>query len=108
MIPQMFIAAIATFVGCFIIIPAILGLARAFGLYVIVPERRCYVYMLFGKVIGTIDEPGLHFLSPLMGWKTFVIPWMGQRHVLDMRLDQEYLRSQPVNSEEGAPMGIGI
>ena len=28
--------------------------------------------------------------------------------VLDMRLDQEYLRSQPVNSEEGAPMGIGV
>ena len=25
-----------------------------------------------------------------------------------MRLDQEYLRSHPVNSEEGAPMGIGI
>jgi regulator of protease activity HflC (stomatin/prohibitin superfamily) len=25
-----------------------------------------------------------------------------------MRLDQTYLRSQPVNSEEGAPMGIGI
>jgi hypothetical protein len=28
--------------------------------------------------------------------------------VLDMRLDQRYLRSQPVNSEEGAPMGVGI
>jgi len=28
--------------------------------------------------------------------------------VVDMRLDQVYLRSQPVNSEEGAPMGIGI
>ena len=28
--------------------------------------------------------------------------------MLDLRLDQEYLRSQPVNSEEGAPMGIGI
>ncbi len=26
---------------------------------------------------------------------------------MDLRLDQEYLRSQPVNSEEGAPMGIG-
>ena len=25
-----------------------------------------------------------------------------------MRLDQEYFRSAPVNSEEGAPMGIGI
>ena len=34
--------------------------------------------------------------------------WLGKCHVLDMRLDQEYLRSQPVNSEEGAPMGIGI
>jgi len=28
--------------------------------------------------------------------------------VLDLRLDQEYRRSEPVNSEEGAPMGIGI
>ena len=28
--------------------------------------------------------------------------------MLDLRLDQEYLRSQAVNSEEGAPMGIGI
>ena len=27
---------------------------------------------------------------------------------LDLRLDQEYLRSTPVNSEEGAPMGIGV
>src|SRR6476620_4909294 len=25
-----------------------------------------------------------------------------------MRIDQQYLRSQPVNSEEGAPMGIGM
>jgi hypothetical protein len=33
---------------------------------------------------------------------------MGRTYTLDMRLDQEYLRSQPVNSEEGAPMGIGI
>ncbi|MCP4421204.1 MAG: SPFH/Band 7/PHB domain protein, partial [Chloroflexi bacterium] len=33
---------------------------------------------------------------------------LGKRHILDMRLDQRYLRSLPVNSEEGAPMGIGI
>src|SRR5213596_2800219 len=37
-----------------------------------------------------------------------LVHWLGRCHVLDMRLDQEYLRSQPVNSEEGAPMGIGI
>src|SRR5438046_3226605 len=28
--------------------------------------------------------------------------------LLDLRIDQEYRRSEPVNSEEGAPMGIGI
>ena len=36
---------------------------RIFGLYTIVTERTCRVYMLFGKVIGDdLDEPGLHFL----------------------------------------------
>ncbi len=43
-----------------------------------------------------------------MGWKAPFVNWLGQCHVLDMRRDQEYLRSQPVNSEEGAPIGIGI
>jgi regulator of protease activity HflC (stomatin/prohibitin superfamily) len=105
---QMLIAAAATFAACLIAVPLVLGLARAFGLYAIVQERRCYVYILFGKVIATIEEPGLHFLFAKMGWRAFVIIWLGRRHVLDMRLDQEYLRSQAVNSEEGAPMGIGI
>lgn len=102
------IAAVGTFVGCFVLVPLLLGLARACGLYVIVRERRCHVYMLFGKVVATIDEPGLHLLPLKMGWRAFIINWLGKCHVLDMRLDQEYLRSQPVNSEEGAPMGIGM
>jgi regulator of protease activity HflC (stomatin/prohibitin superfamily) len=29
-------------------------------------------------------------------------------HELDQRLDQKYLRSLPVNTEEGTPMGIGV
>jgi len=102
------IAAAATFVGCFILVPLLLGLARTGGLYVVVRERRCHVYMLFGKVVALIDDPGLHVLPLKMGWRAFVINWLGKCHVLDMRLDQEYLRSQPVNSEEGAPMGIGM
>ena len=105
---QMLIAAAVTFAACLIAVPLLLALARVFGLYAIVQERRCYVYVLFGKVIATIEEPGLHFLFAKMGWRAFVINWLGRRHVLDMRLDQEYLRSQAVNSEEGAPMGIGI
>ncbi len=97
-----------TFVVLLVAEPLILGLARMFGLFTIVRERRCHVYVLFGNVIGKLDEPGLHFLWPLMGWKALLVHWLGNCYVLDMRLDQVYLRSQPVNSEEGAPMGIGI
>ena len=102
------IAALVTFVACFIALPIILALARAFGLYAIVNEGECRVYVLFGKVIAVLDEPGLHFLLTKLGWRAPIVNWLGRCHVLDMRLDQEYLRSQPVNSEEGAPMGIGI
>src|SRR5436190_11641010 len=105
---EMFIAALATFVISFILVPLLLGIARVFGIYEIVYERRCHVYMLFGKVVGIIQEPGLHFLFTVLGWRALLIRAFGKRHILDMRLDQEYLRSQGVNSEEGAPMGIGI
>ena len=102
------LAAAVTFVVLFILMPVLLGLFRLFGLYTIVRERRCHVYVLFGRIVGTLDEPGLHPLFARMGWRAFIVNWLGRCHVLDMRLDQEYLRSQPVNSEEGAPMGIGI
>jgi len=103
-----FIAAVGTFLGMFIVAPMLLGLCRAFGLYTIVQERQCKVYVLFGKVVLILKEPGLHLLWFKLGWKAPLVNWLGRCHTLDMRLDQEYLRSQPVNSEEGAPMGIGI
>lgn len=106
---QMFLIALgATFVGLSLLVPIVLGLARVAGLYAIVEERRCRVYVLFGKVLGVLDEPGFHFLLPKLGPAAFVVGWLGRCYVLDMRLDQEYLRSTPVNSEEGAPMGIGM
>jgi hypothetical protein len=43
-----------------------------------------------------------------MGPAAFIINFLGSATCSILRLDQEYLRSQPVNSEEGAPMGIGI
>jgi regulator of protease activity HflC (stomatin/prohibitin superfamily) len=101
-------AAVVAFIAPFIVGPLCSALCRAFGFYTIVQERQCRVYMLFGKVVATLDEPGLHLLWFKLGWKAPLISWIGRCHVLDMRLDQEYLRSQPVNSEEGAPMGIGI
>jgi regulator of protease activity HflC (stomatin/prohibitin superfamily) len=101
-------AAGATFLGMFFVEAIVLGLGRLFGLYTIVQERQCQVYVLFGKVIGELNEPGLHFLWPRLGLRALIVQLFGRCYVLDMRLDQSYLRSQPVNSEEGAPMGIGI
>jgi regulator of protease activity HflC (stomatin/prohibitin superfamily) len=101
-------AAFITFLAMFFLMPIFLFLVRVIGLYAIVNERTCRVYVLFGKVIGILDEPGLHILPLKLGLSAFLVSWLGKCHVLDMRLDQEYLRSQPVNSEEGAPMGIGI
>ena len=103
-----FVALVATFIACSLLVPLLLGLARTLGWYTIVNESRCKVYMLFGKVVAVINEPGLHFLPAKLGAKAFIVHWLGQCHDLDLRMDQEYLRSQPVNSEEGAPMGIGI
>lgn len=108
MVIKFIFAAGITFFGLFILGPVIAAFCRAFGVYTIVQERQCKVFMLFGKVALILDEPGLHLLWFKLGWKAPLITWMGRTYTLDMRLDQEYLRSQPVNSEEGAPMGIGI
>lgn len=85
-----------------------LSVLRFFLFYTSVKEQTCQVYTLFGKVVGIVSEPGLHFLWPKLTWKAFLIQFLGKIYVIDMRMDQNYLRSQAVNSEEGAPMGIGI
>ncbi len=100
--------AITTFVMLFIIVPVFLMFVKFFGIYTIVEEKQYHVYVLFGKVIAVLDKPGLNFLWLKVGLKAFIVNWLGRCYVLDMRLDQQYLRSQPVNSEEGAPIGIGI
>ncbi len=82
--------------------------ATNLGLYTVIKEGECKVFVLFGKVIKTIDEPGLHLLVTKVGPHALLIPYFGKVHSVDIRLDQEYLRSQAVNSEEGTPMGIGV
>ncbi len=102
---------IGFFVGLFgltVGIPVLLGFGQLFGIYTIVRERQCKVFVLFGKVIGSIDEPGFHLLPATLGIRAFIVRFFGSVKSVDLRLDQEYVRSQAVNSEEGAPMGIGI
>ena len=103
-----FIASAATFFAMWFVMPILLFFFRLLGLYSIVEEGTCQVFVLFGKVIGILREPGLKFLPQYLGPNAFLVNWLGSRRVLDMRMDQQYLRSNPVNSEEGAPMGVGI
>jgi regulator of protease activity HflC (stomatin/prohibitin superfamily) len=103
-----FQAMLYTFGLSFIGMPILLGLARVFALYVVVRERQCVVFELFGKVRMVITEPGLHTPWSSMGPFAMLVPFFGKKHLVDLRIDQTYLRSQPVNSEEGAPMGIGV
>lgn len=104
----MLIAIVLGFAGSFVAVPVFLWVLRIFGFYAVVQERRCHVYTLFGNVEAVLMRPGITCLWFKMGLKALVINWLGKRYILDMRLDQAYLRSQGVNSEEGAPMGIGV
>ncbi len=101
-------ASVITFIAMWFIVPIFFFCLRLIGMYTIVQEGTCQVFVLFGRVVGILKEPGLHILPLRLGTSALLVNWLGSRRVLDMRLDQQYLRSNPVNSEEGAPMGVGI
>lgn len=84
------------------------ALGRFFGFYAIIQEKEARVYVLFGDIAGVIKEPGFHFLWPELGFRALFVNWLGRSYKVDMKLDQSYLRSIPINSEEGTPMGIGV
>src|SRR5215469_15104057 len=102
------VAFIFTFILCWITIPAVLVVLGAINFYTTVMEGRCKVYILFGRVIGVIAEPGLHLLWLRLGPQASLVRFCGRVIEIDARLDQEYLRSNPVNTEEGTPMGVGV
>jgi len=99
--------ALSVFAGL-IFLSVLLGLLKAFGLYTVVNECEAQVYTLFGKVIGTINEAGLHFPVKVFGLRALLIPFFGKRQAVSTALRQNYFRNQMVNSEEGTPMGVGI
>jgi regulator of protease activity HflC (stomatin/prohibitin superfamily) len=71
-----------------------------------------FISILLGIVFGVAAYVLLRTL--MLGFYTVapnervVLTTFGRAHRLKGGLDQEYLRSQPVNSEEGTPMGIGV
>jgi regulator of protease activity HflC (stomatin/prohibitin superfamily) len=102
------ITSFVVFIGCFILVPTLLFVLRQFGFYIIVEEKQALVYVLFGKVRLILNEPGLHFPIQFLTWRALFVNFFGDVRTVDLRLDQEYLRATPVNSEEGAPMNIGM
>ena len=102
------LAFFITFIACVIFVPVLTALGKFFCLFATVQECEAQVFLLFGRVIGVIDEPGLHLLALKLGPHALLIRFFGAVRRVDLRLDQEYLRSEPVNSEEGTPMGIGV
>jgi regulator of protease activity HflC (stomatin/prohibitin superfamily) len=99
---------IIAFVLCWITIPILLTFLKTVNFYTTVLEGRSKVYLLFGRVLGVVSEPGLHFLWIRIGPQAALVRFFGSVHEIDNRLDQEYLRSNPVNTEEGTPMGVGV
>jgi regulator of protease activity HflC (stomatin/prohibitin superfamily) len=92
----------------FVALPVIYAIGLALQLWRIVQERTVQVYTLFGKVMGSIDRAGVNVPILRFGPKVLLVPFFGKVYTVDTRINQHYLRDQLVNSEEGAPMGVGI
>lgn len=89
-------------------VPLIAFLGTSLELWRVLPERTVVVYTFFGKVVGRVEEPGLVFPPLHFGLKALLFPFFGKSYIVSTQLFQSYLRNQLVNSEEGAPMGVGV
>jgi regulator of protease activity HflC (stomatin/prohibitin superfamily) len=96
------------FILTFFITLVVTTLGRIFQLWRVLPERTVIVYTFFGKVVGQVDEPGLFFPIAHFGPRALLFPFFGKAYTVRTTIQQAYLRNQLVNSEEGAPMGVGI
>jgi regulator of protease activity HflC (stomatin/prohibitin superfamily) len=95
-------------VGTFFGASFLIVLGRVLQLWCVLPERTVMVYTFFGKVVGQVEEPGLFFPILHFGPKALLFPLFGKTYTVGKQIHQAYLRNQLVNSEEGAPMGVGI
>lgn len=106
---MMFFTALGTgFALTFFFTIIVVTLGRLFQLWRVLPERTVIVYTFFGKVVGQVDEPGLFFPIAHFGPQALLFPFFGKAYTVRTVIHQAYLRNQLVNSEEGAPMGVGI
>jgi regulator of protease activity HflC (stomatin/prohibitin superfamily) len=101
---SVFLGLTLTFIG----VPLLAFAGATLQLWRVLPERTVIVYTFFGKVVGKVEEPGLFFPPLHFGFKALLFPLFGKSYTVSTQLFQSYLRNQLVNSEEGAPMGVGV
>jgi len=92
----------------FAFLPLLIALAQRLVFFAIVREGEAQVFTLFGRVLGTLNEPGIRLPIAHFGLSALLVPFFGELQRVDTRLRQHYLRDQMVNSEEGTPMGVGL
>jgi regulator of protease activity HflC (stomatin/prohibitin superfamily) len=102
------ISVVAGILLTFVVTAILTALGRALQLWRVLPERTVLVYTFFGKVVGQVEEPGLFFPILRFGPRALLFPLFGKAYTVSTQLHQSYLRNQLVNSEEGAPMGVGV
>lgn len=103
-----FLGLVLGIVAAALIVPVVFKIGSSLQFWRVVPERTSVVYTLFGKPIGALTEPGINLPVTSFGPKALLVPWFGKVYAVNTRIHQHYLRDQLVNSEEGAPMGVGI
>ena len=96
------------FLATFVISGMLTSIGRMLQLWRVLPERTVLVYTFFGKVVGHVEDPGLFFPILRFGPRAILFPFFGRVYSVSTQLHQSYLRNQLVNSEEGAPMGVGV
>ena len=106
--PPFFISFFIGLIACLLAVPLLWAFGYMFQFWRTLPERTVVVYTLFGKVIGQVSEAGLFFPIVHFGPRAFLLPFFGKAYEVRTQVFQSYLRNQLVNSEEGAPMGVGI
>ena len=66
-----------TLIACLILVPLLTALGKFFCLFAIVQECEAHVFLLFGRVIGVIDDPGLYLLALKIGPHALLIRFFG-------------------------------
>ena len=77
--PQTIVISILCGFAGIICITILLAFARGFSLYTVVNECEAQVFTLFGKVIGTIDQAGLHFPVRTSGPRAVQVAFFGKQ-----------------------------